>query len=268
MNVRLAAVGAALVLACAPAARGQEAAGGCKVIVALAPADAEVMKLLSTPAIPPPTMLFATQETRKISQWDLPPKVTAWKDRPPANELARQWEALNRSWHGAKPGDTSKPVPPAVLRPYDLLSISPRDWQELQKWMIKETAKQAHDYCYDEKNAAYLFVAAVIHDPTIGAREGNQTRTIGYSQTAGQPQSEGVGPGAHSTSGTGHTSVGDEFAAVDGSSNPSIYACVFLYRAQGAARQAVPDYYYCRAASSLKSSLTTMLKFVAKQGVP
>ena len=269
MSMRRAGIGTALlVLLCVPAAGGQEAAGGCKAFVALAPLDAGVMKLLSTPAVPPPTMVFAAQETKKISQWDLPPKVAAWEERPAAAELARQWEELNRSWHGAKPGDASKSVPPAVYRPYELLSVSPRDWQELQKWMAKETAKQAPGACYDEQKATYVFVAGVVHDPAAASQYGNQTRMIGYSQTAGQPQAEGVGPGGHSTSGTGHNSVTDEFAAVNGSSDPSVYACVYLFRADaGAKRQGVPDFYYCHAASSLRSSLTTMLKYIAKRGL-
>lgn len=266
---RTAATAALATLLCAPAARGQEAAAGnCKAFVALAPADAGVVKLLSTPAMPPPTMVFASQDTRQIKQWDLPSKVTAWKERPAAADLARQWEELNRTWHRAKPGDASKSVPPAVYRSYELQNISPRDWQELQKWMAKETGKQAPGTCYDEQKAQYFFIAGVVHDPTGAGPGGNPARTLQYSQAAGQPQSEGVGPGGHSASGTGHSSVADEFAAVNGSSDPSVYACVYVFRAEaGAKRQSVPDYYYCHSASGMKSSLSTMLKFVAKQGL-
>jgi len=135
-------------------------------------------------------------------------------------------------------------------------------------WMVKETAKQAPGACYDEQKATYVFVSGMLRDPVASSTYGNQTRTIGYSETAGQPQTEGVGPGGHSTSGTGHNSVTDEFAAVNGSSDPSVYACVYLYRAEGAVRQADPEYYYCHAASSLRSSLSTMLKYIAKQGPP
>ncbi|HUI39108.1 MAG TPA: hypothetical protein VLY22_00635 [Candidatus Nitrosotalea sp.] len=261
------AIAAMLVLACARAASGQEA-GACKAYVTLAPVDAAVMNLLSTPAMPPATMVFAAQDTRKITQWDLPSKVTAWKDRPAAAELAREWEELNREWNGAKRGDTTKSVPPPVYRPYGLLSVAPRDWQDLEKWIGKETAKQAPGMCYDAQKATLAFLVGAVRDPTARSGDNNPTRTIGYAQTAGGQQSEGVGPGAHTTPGTGHSAVGDEFAAGGGSSDAAVYACVFVYRMQGATREAVPVSYYCHAASSLKSSVTTMLKFVAKQGLP
>jgi len=271
MRMRLAGAGAALlVLLCVPAAYGQEkpTLEGCKEHVSLAPADAGVIGLLSTPAIPPPTMVFAAQDTKKINQWDLPPKVAAWKDRPAATELAHEWEDLNRAWHGAKPGDTTKTVTSAVYRPYELLNVAPRDWQDLQKWMTKEIAKQLPGACYDEQKANYVFVAGAVRDPTAATGNGNPGRTLQYSQTAGQPQGEGLGPGGHPGNSTGHNSVTDEFAAGSSSNDPSVYACVYLYRAQGSARQSVPVYYYCHAASSLKSSLGTMLKYISKQGLP
>jgi len=265
MGMCRAATLAMLALACAGAASGQEA-GACKAYVTLAQVDAGVMNLLSTPAMPPPTMVFAAQDTRKITQWDLPPKVTAWKERPAAAELAHEWEELNREWNGAKRGDTTKSVPAPAYRPYGLLTVTPREWQDLEKWMGKETAKQAPGMCYTPEKASLVFVVGALRDPTARSGDNNPTRTIGYSQTAGQSQSEGVGPGAHSTSGTGHNSVGDEFAAVNGSSDPAVHACVFVYRMQGARREALPVYYYCHAASSLKSSVTAMLKFVSKHG--
>jgi hypothetical protein len=257
-------------LLCAGTARGQErpTLEACRAYVALAPLDAGVMKLLSTPAMPPTTIVFASQDIRRINQWDFPPKVTAWEERPPATELAQEWEELNRSWHGVKPGDTAKNVAPAVYRPYELLNVSPRDWQELRKWMMKETGKQVPGACFDEGKATYLFLAGAVRDATAAAGGGNPLRTLQYSQTAGQPQSEGSGPGSHPGNSAGHNSVADEFAAASSSNDPSVYACAYLYPTQGTTRQPVPEYYYCHAASSLKSSLSTMLKFVSKQGLP
>ena len=265
---------AMLLLLCAPAVRGQEAPTlrACRAYIALAPADASVTRLLATPAVPPPTLVFAAQSARELTEWDLPSKVTPWKERPSAAELARSWEELNRSWYGAKPGDTTKTVPPPVYRPYQLLQIAPRDWKELEKWMAKETAKHGDGLCYDEHRATYLFLAGAVRDP-VASSSGNQTRTLQYTQLAGQPEPEGLGPGGHSPTSTGHNAISDEFDAAGGSSDPSVYACVYLYRTAGAAqgasaaRQAVPDLYSCHAASSLRSSLSTMLKYVEKHGL-
>jgi len=194
-------------------------------------------------------------------------------ERPSAAELAQKWEELNRSWYGAKPGDTSKSVPAAVYRPYQLLQISPRDWKELEKWMAKETSKHGAGLCYDVERATYLFVAGAVRDP-VASSAGSQTRTLLYAHNAGQAQPEGIGPGGHPATSTGHNAIGDEFDAASEGSDSSVYSCVFLYRTAGAARgagaarQVAPDDYYCHAAAGLRSSLSTMLKYVAKQGLP
>jgi hypothetical protein len=276
MKFRRTALGVGLMsLFCGAAAKAQEVAGphACKAYFALAPADSGVLQLLSTPAVPPPRQVFAAQSTQKIKQWDLPQKVTAWSERPGAQDLARQWEELNRSWYGVKPGDTSKSVPAAVYRPYELLRVAPGDWKDLEKWIMKEAAKQAPGLCYDQHKATYVFLTGALRDLTAGGGAGDATRTAQYSQYAGATQGEGIGPGAHSTSGTGHISVADEFSGANGSRDPSVFACAYLYRTEGTAeggggmRRAVPDYYYCHPASTLRSSLTTMLKYLSKQGM-
>jgi len=268
MGMRRRTMSAALVmLLCVSVARGQETRQpeGCKAHIGLAQADAGVMNLLSTPAVPPSSSVFAAQGAREVTEWDLPSKVTAWKERPSAADLALLWEELNRRWYGARPGETTKIVPAAVHRPYQLLRIAPADWTELEKWMTKETAKHASGLCFDEQKATYVFVSGAIRDPAGSAT--SQGRTLQYTQNAGLAQPEGYGPGGHSATSTGHNAIGDEFDAAGGANDPSVYACVFLFRARGAARQAVPEYYYCHAASSLKSSLSTILKFIMKQGV-
>lgn len=276
MGVReKALIAAGLLLACAGGAHGQAVAGaaGCRAYAALAPADESVIRLLATPAVPPPTLVFAAQSARQLTEWDLPTKVAEWKDRPSSPELARKWEELNRSWYGAKPGDTTKSVPPAVYRPYELLRIGQRDWNDLEKWMAKETSKHGAGLCYDEERATYVFVAGAVRDP-VAASSGGQTRTLMYAHNAGQAQPEGIGPGGHSATSTGHSAIGDEFDASSGSNDPSVYSCVYLYRTAGAAqgakamRQATPELYYCHAASGLRSSLSTMLKYLTKQGLP
>jgi len=260
-------------LLCATAAQGQTHRGACRAYIALAPADANVIRLLATPAVPPPTLIFAAQSARELTEWDLPSKVRAWKERPSNGQLAVKWEELNRSWYGVKPGDTKKSVPPADYEPYQLLQISARDWKELEKWMEKETAKHGAGLCYDEQRATYLFVAGAVRNPVVSSG-GGQTRTLQYAHNAGQAQPEGIGPGGHSATSTGHNAVGDEFDASSGASDPSVYSCVYLYRTAGTAqgtsagRQAVPELYYCHEASELRSSLGTMLKYVAKQGLP
>ena len=276
MSLRKTAIAVAgLLLASAAGARGQSATGaaGCRAYIALAPVDASVIRLLATPAVPPPTLIFAAQSARELTEWDLPSKVTEWKERPSNTQLALKWEELNRNWYGAKPGDTRKSVPPADYQPYQLLQISARDWKDLEKWMEKETAKHGAGLCYDEQRATYLFVAGAVRNP-VAATSGGQTRTLQYAQNAGQAQPEGIGPGGHSATSTGHSAIGDEFDASSGTSDPAVYACVYLFRTAGTAqgtsagRQAVPDLYYCHAASGLRSSLGTMLKYVAKQGLP
>jgi len=268
MGMRRVTTSAALViLMCTPCARGQEARAleGCKAYVGLAQADAGVMNLLSTPAVPPSTSVFAAQSAREVTEWDLPSKVTRWKDRPSAAELAQRWEELNRRWYGARPGETAKSVPAAIHRPYQLLRIAPADWSEVEKWMTKEMAKHASGLCYYEQKATYVFVSGAIRDPAASVT--SQARTLQYTQSAGLAQPEGYGPGGHPAISTGHNAIGDEFDAAGSANDSSVYACVFLFRAQGAARQATPEYYYCHSASSLKSSLGTMLKFLTKQGV-
>jgi len=273
MSLRKTAIAVAGLLLCATAAHGQGTGGGCRTYVALAPADASVMRLLATPAVTPPARVFAAQSARQLTEWDLPSKVAAWKVRPSNEQLALKWEELNRSWYGAKPGDTKKSVPPANYQAYQLLQISARDWQDLQKWMEKETAKHGAGLCYDEQRATYVFVAGAVRNP-VAASSGGQTRTLQYAHNAGQAQAEGIGPGGHSAASTGHSAIGDEFDASSGASDPSVYSCVFLYRREGTAqgagatRQAVPDLYYCHEAAGLRSSLTTMLKYVVKQGLP
>jgi len=268
MGMRRGTVSAALViLMCAPSAQGQEARAleGCKAYIGAAQADARVMNLLSTPAVPPSSSVFAAQSAREVTEWDLPSKVTPWKERPSAAELAERWEELNRRWYGARPGDTTKNVPAAVHRPYQLLRIAPADWSEVEKWMTKEIAKHSSGLCYDEQKATHVFVSGAIRDPAGSVT--SQARTLQYTQSAGLAQPEGYGPGGHPATSTGHNAIGDEFDAAGSATDPSVYACVFVFRAQGAARESTPEYYYCHSASSLKLSLGTMLKFLTKQGV-
>ena len=99
----------------------------------------------------------------------------------------------------------------------------------------------------------------------------NPNRVIQYSQYAGAPQKEGIGGNSGSVSPSGHNSTYDEFTWKGVTDDPSVHACVYLYRTSGAAagqggtRQAAPDYYYCHAASAdLRSAATTMLKYVSK----
>jgi hypothetical protein len=247
-------------------------AGACEVSFALAQLDPGVMKLLSTPAVPPVTTSFTAVSMRPIKQWDLPSKVTAWQERPSTADLNQRWDELGRGWYGGGKDKTSG-VPASAHRPYQALAAPQKDWNELRQWMAKDGPKQLAGTCVEEKEARYLMVVGAIRDAS-GAVAGNATRDLDYAQYAGAPRQESMGPNAATVSPTGHQSVHDEMSSHDAVNDPSVYACVFLYRTAGAsggeagARGAAPAYYYCHAASSLKSSVTTMLKYLAKNGLP
>jgi len=243
------------------AAQAQEAAkAGCEVPIAVAPIDRDVMNLLSTPAIPSFQTTFTAAAMRPIKQWDLPSKVTAWRERPSAAELTHKWDDLGKTWY--KGG-----VPRNAYRPYAALTMPTKEWDELRQWVAKDGPKQLSGACLAEKDARYVMVAGEIRDVSAGGG-GNATRDTQYSEYAGTPRQDNVGANAGTVSPTAHQSTYDEMAGHGASGDPNVYACVFLYRTENGARAATPAYYYCHAASSVRSSAGTMVKFLAKNGLP
>jgi hypothetical protein len=240
---------------------------GCEVPIAIEPVDRTVMKLLSTPVMPPFQTSFTAVSMRPIKQWDLPSKVTRWQDRPGAADLSQRWADLGKSWY--KTGG----IPEAALRPYAALTVPPKEWEELRQWMAKDGSKQLAGTCVVEKNARYVMVVGEIRDASL-AGGSNATRDTQYAEYSGTPRQDNIGPGVGTVSSTAHQSSHDELASRDATSDPSVYACVFLYRAEAAqngddsGRASAPAYYYCHEASTLKSSVSAMLKFLAKNGLP
>jgi hypothetical protein len=266
-------VGICAVAMCGPGARNlraQAAAGAaaCEVPIAVEPVDEGVMKLLSTPAVPIFQTTFTAASARPIKQWDLPGKVTAWQERPSAAEMSRRWDELGKSWY--KTG-----VPAGAYRPYAALRVAPKEWEELRQWIAKNGPKQLAGTCVAEaeKNARYILVGGEIRDRSAGGG-GNATRDTQYSEYSGAPRQDNIGANAGTVSPTAHQSTYDEMSGHGGAGDAAVYACVFLYRMERQAgreegvRSATPAYYYCRAESSLKFSAGTMLKFLAKNGLP
>ena len=248
-----------------PVAHAQEPvkAGACEVPIALEPVDRETVKLLSTPAVPQFQTTFTAASMRPIKQWDLPSRVTAWPERPSPAEMTRKWDDLGKSWY--KGG-----IPPDAYRPYAALAVNAKEWEEIRQWMMKDGTKQLAGMCLADsgtKDARYVMVAGGIRDMSLGGAV-NATRDAQYSEYAGTPRQDNIGANAGTVSPTAHQSSYDEMAAHGASSDPNVYACVFLYRAEGGARAAVPAFYYCHAANTVKSSVGTMLKFLGKNGLP
>ncbi len=254
-----------------PASPAQD---GCKAAFAIAPFDEGVMKLLATPIVPPFRTVFTEASSRKLQNWDLPSKVTPWRDRPAPEELARQWEELNKSWSSGAQGKDkgAKQAPPPRYKPYGLRPFSAEQWKDLEKWFAKNGPKQLSGTCADSARAAYILAIGVISGG-VSATPGDANRAIDYARSAGTPQPESFGANAATVA--SHSTPYDELSQHGASGDPSEYTCVYLFRAngassgQGATHRETPDYYYCHAAGAeSRSAVTTMLKFFSKTQLP
>ena len=250
---------------------GQE---GCEIYLTLQPLDPAALNLLATPIVPANRTVFTDSSIKQLQDWDLPPKVTAWRERPSREELARQWEELNKKWSaGAQNKDKSKKdVPQGHAAPYNVRSLSAKQWQDLEKWFAKTAPKKLSGVCVDPTKAGYVFAVGVISGGAAVSST-NPNRVQEYSDYASKPQSSGLGPNAGKVA--PYQTPHDEFTASGMPDDPSANTCVYLYRTNGKAlgeggkRQEAPDYYYCHAGGGMsQSAVTTMLKYLAKTGLP
>src|ERR1700685_4604655 len=86
---------------------------GCEIFYALQPVDANVLKLLGTPAVPSNPNLLTSPEYMQQRDWDFPSKVTPWSERPKPEEIARRREELAGTSAGsesAKPKNAAIPA--------------------------------------------------------------------------------------------------------------------------------------------------------------
>jgi hypothetical protein len=276
--VRFTIAASILLLACiAYSQQAPSAASGCKAYLKIAPLDESVVKLLATPQLPPNPNAFNHPSFHQLVEWDLPSKVTPWRERPSADELARQWTEFDKKWTPA----AKTPAPRDHARPYGWRTLSPEVSKDLEKWFAKEAPKKLPGTCVDSTQAGYVLVVGIVSGGTLASARPGASNPHEYEQlSAVRQQDAAVGPNAATYSPTAHESRPDELNGLGAGGDPSAHTCAFLYRAgasggNGAAagpagtRSATPDYYYCYASGELpRSAVTNMLKYLAKTGLP
>lgn len=254
------------------AALAQPAPSGCKAYFRLEPLDARVVNLLATPLLPPNPGGFLNADLHQLVDWDLPSKVTPWRDRPSRDELARKWEEFDKKW---TPHNQDQPkATPSHARPYGWRPLSSDQWKDLEKWFAKEAPKKIPGLCLDATQATYVLSVGIVSGGSAGAARLGASNPHEYEQlSAVRQQDAAVGPNAATYSPTAHESRPDELNGMDGSSDPSAHTCTYLYRTTGAPAPGTampqPDLYYCHSAGEMpRSAVGTMLKYLAKTGLP
>jgi hypothetical protein len=249
-------------------AAGQE---GCEVYFTLQPIDPAALKLLATPIVPANRSVFADASIRQLQDWDLPSKVIAWRDRPSPEELARQWDELNKKWSAGAQNKDKSNVPQGHAAPYNASALPAKEWKDLEKWLGKNAPKKLSGLCVDSVKATYVLAVGIISG---GANvSSNDANRVGqYSDYASKPQPTGLGP--NSGTAAPYKAPSDEFTGSGTSNGPSGNTCVYLYRTNGkasgagGARQEAPEFYYCHAGGGIsQSAVTTMLKYLSKTGL-
>jgi hypothetical protein len=246
---------------------------GCEFYVALQPIDPAAVKLLATPLAPVNRTLFTDNRIRQLQDWDLPSKVTAWRDRPSAEELVRQWDELNKQWSsGLQNKDKSKSsVPQEHPAPYRAGPLPEKEWQDLEKWMGKNGPKKLSGLCIDSAKATYVLAVGIIAGGA-GSTAADYNRVGEYTDYASKPQADSLGPNAGTVA--PFKTPQDEFTGAGISGVKGGDTCVYLYRTdgkaigEGGARKVAPEYYYCHAGGGIsQSTVTTMLKYLSKTGL-
>jgi hypothetical protein len=246
---------------------------GCEIYFALQAIEPPAVKLLATPIVPANRTVFTDASIRKLQDWDLPSKVTAWRDRPSQEDLARQWDELNKKWSaGAQNKDKSKSgAAEGHAAPYAANPLPAKEWQDLEKWFGKTAPKKISGLCVDQGKATYVLAIGFISG---GAEvSGADPNRVGeYTDYASKPQVDSLGPNAGTVA--PHRTPSDEFSGTGSSKGVPGNTCVYLYRTNGkalgtgGARQEAPEYYYCHAGSGIsQSTATTMLKYLSKTGL-
>jgi hypothetical protein len=247
-----------LLLLSLPAAAAVE--NGCKSYLALRPLPRGVLDLLGT--VPSSQSPFVSPALRQLRDWNFPGKVTPWHGRPDAQQIqkARQ-DAMKEVSRGG-------PVPAA--KPYQLQPAAAGDWSALEKWFAKDGPKKLPGMCVDQEKPGYVLAVGVISQPVGDTALANAAAREQYNQSV-IPQDSSIGQNAATVTPGGENRPADQLAGLSGSDSSGGYTCAYLYRsaAPGGAPQPTPELYYCHSGSGMpKSVITTVLKYVAKQGLP
>jgi hypothetical protein len=250
------------------AAAGQE---GCEVYFTLQPIDPAALKLLATPLVPANRSVFADSSIRQLQDWDLPSKVIAWRDRPSPEDLARQWDELNKKWSAGAQNKDKSNVLQGHPAPYGASSLPAKEWQDLEKWFGKTAPKKLSGLCVDSVKATYVLAVGIVSGGAdVSASSAN--RVGDYTDYASKPQADSLGPNAGMVA--PHKTPSDEFSGTGTPNGLPGNTCVYLYRTNGkamgagGARIEVPEYYYCHAGGGIsQSTVTTMLKYLSKTGL-
>jgi hypothetical protein len=255
-----------LVLTSSRTAGAETATGTCNAYIVVEPLPVDVVKLLSSPVVVPSPQGFADASARQLQEWDLPSKVTAWRERPSPDELARRWEESGRKSSGTTKGANQA----LTHRPYVAQPLSPEQWKDVEKWFPNEGPKKLPGLCVDAGKATYRLEIGVISGGAFAPTRGSSNPHEYEQMSQVRAQDNAVGPNAGTFNPTAHESRYDELNGLGGSGDPSAHTCVYFYRrVGGSAPPQPPDYYYCHSGSDMpKSVLTTMLKYLAKAGLP
>lgn len=235
---------------------------------ALQPIDANVPKLLGTPAVPSNPNLLTSPEYIQQRDWDFPSKVTPWSERPKPEEIARRREELAGTSPGSESAKSKNAALPAwTLWTYGLEPFTARDWNDLQKWFAKEAPKKVAGLCVDPQKADHILAVGVILLGYSGSLDSTSAR-IQYGQTVPQLDTT-VGPNSATAPAVGSHRAPQELSGASDSSRPGTHTCIYLFRArgEGGARMETPDEYYCRSSDDApRAAITAMLKHIAKPG--
>jgi hypothetical protein len=250
------------------AAAGQE---GCEVYFTLQPIDPAALKLLATPLVPANRSVFADAGIRQLQDWDLPSKVIAWRDRPSPEDLARQWDELNKKWSAGAQNKSKSNAPQGHAAPYNASSLPAKEWKDLEKWLGKNAPKKLSGLCVDSVKATYVLAVGIISGGA-GPAPSDSNRVGEYADYASKPRPTGLGPNAGTVA--PYKAPHDEFTGAGTSDGIGGNTCVYLYRTNGkamgagGARQEAPEFYYCHAGGGIsQSAVTTMLKYLSKIGL-
>jgi len=236
--------------------------------------DLATLKLLATPTAPLNRTMFAENSIKQLQKWDLPSDVTAWKQRPSREELARQWEELDKKYGtGSQSKDNGKNEPqrghPA---PYRASPLPAKDWENLGKWFAKNVSKRLPGACLDSAKASYVLLVGLVGGGAA-ASTGNASGGAAFNDYNSIAKPDSFGGNAGSV--PGHQTSQREFDTGGLTGGGPAYTCVYLYRSKregsggAAARMELPEYYYCHEGADVsQSAVTAMLKHLGKAGLP
>lgn len=249
------------------------ASPSCELPFDLQPMDLGTLKLLATPIWPLNRTMFAENSIKQLQKWDLPSEVTAWKQRPSREELARQWEELDKKYStGAQSKDNAKNEPQhGHAAAYRASPLPAKDWENLGKWFAKNASKKLPGACFDSAKASYILVVGLVGGGAAAGSAGNLNGGAAYNDYNSIPKPESFGGNAATV--PGYQTSQREFDAAGLGGGPA-YTCAYVYgtKSEGsggaAARMEFPEYYYCHEGADVsQSTVTTMLKHLDKAGL-